>query len=424
MGKPNSKSSETQDDFDWLNEDDDRFTATMWEQSDGSWLVKSEGSQYDSFFTKRFADSVDANIYMDKVNRGELDKQNLYDDEMDGYRSMESKASEVEPSEYMDDLHGTLVDDGSDSWQWECDHCSGFSLNDSGFGSPQIRIIENHLRNEHGIITEAKSKASELFGQNDPNEILGGTFGTPEDTANDAYNMTSHNYSPEEYFKWDEKIIDMLGRGEPQFDPSSLDSWLRSNGVSEDLIYDLIREWGRGTRKVGESKATEFTSDDRLSNIWNNMDTNQKSDVLEYFEDSDEFVGNNVDNDFYSIARKLGIASDKFKEDVEEFDYLINESKASESDKTFTCEFCGKVGNDFSDMAQEICPENAGNGHQIPIFGDMKTESKASEVGTWADIETLEGSLTLRERNMWIEEHFNELSSEDFTRLADSARED
>ena len=51
-------------------------------------------------------------------------------------------------------------------------------------------------------------------------------------------------------------------------------------------------------------------------------------------------------------------------------------------------------------------------------------ESKASEVGTWADIETLEGSLTLRERNMWIEEHFNELSSEDFTRLADSARED
>jgi hypothetical protein len=55
---------------------------------------------------------------------------------------------------------------------------------------------------------------------------------------------------------------------------------------------------------------------------------------------------------------------------------------------------------------------------------ELTSESKASEVGTWADIETLEGSLTLRERNMWIEEHFNELSSEDFTRLADSARED
>ena len=499
MSKPNSKSSETQDDFDWLNEDDDRFTATMWEQSDGSWLVKSEGSQYDSFFTKRFADSVDANIYMDKVNRGELDKQNLYDDEMNGYRSLESKASE-------------------------------------------------------------------LFGQNDPSEILGGTFGTPEDTANDLYNMTSHDYSHEEYDKWDNKIIDMLGQGEPQFDPSSLDSWLRSNGVSEDLIYDLIREWGRGTRKVGESKASEFTSDDRLSNIWNSMDTNQKSDVLEYFEDSDEFVGNNVDNDFYSIARKLGIASDKFKEDVEEFDYLINDwnplheslanekeqwitmsgnhilvkdgqtkkqavsdfldnvdddlksskkdepkgkSKGKKADKpkkddkpkegkswhedkdledlmdmadlqgisyneptskmedddvgntneiepseeekeefrdkliddlnagvprkedvsegfydgkTFTCDKCGKVGDSFTDMAQEECPADVNANHQIPIFGDMKTESKASEVGTWADIERDEGqSMSLLARNVWIEDHFNELSSEDFTRLADDA---
>ena len=81
-----------------------------------------------------------------------------------------------------------------------------------------------------------------------------------------------------------------------------------------------------------ESKASEFTSDSHLSNIWNSMDANQKSDVLEYFEDSDEFVGDNVNNDFYSIVRKLGIASDKFKEDIEEFDYLINESKASENE--------------------------------------------------------------------------------------------
>lgn len=79
-----------------------------------------------------------------------------------------------------------------------------------------------------------------------------------------------------------------------------------------------------------ESKASEFTSDDTLSNIWNNMDDGQKSDVLEYFEDSDEFVGNNVDKDFYSIVRMLGISSDKFKEDVEEFEWMVNESKASE----------------------------------------------------------------------------------------------
>jgi hypothetical protein len=84
----------TQDDFDWLNEDDDRLTATMWEQSDGTWIVNSEGSQFDSSFTTRFTDSVDAQKYMDKVNRGELTKQDVYNDEMGGYRSLESKASE------------------------------------------------------------------------------------------------------------------------------------------------------------------------------------------------------------------------------------------------------------------------------------------------------------------------------------------
>ena len=89
-----SKASETQDDFDWLNEDDDRFTATMWEQSDGTWIVNSEGSQYDSSFTARFTDSVDAHKYMDKVNRGELTKDDLYNDEMSGYRILESKANE------------------------------------------------------------------------------------------------------------------------------------------------------------------------------------------------------------------------------------------------------------------------------------------------------------------------------------------
>ena len=91
-----SKASETQDDFDWLNEDDDRFTATMWEQSDGTWIVNSEGSQYDSSFTARFTDSVDAHKYMDKVNRGELTKDDLYNDEMSGYRILESKATEEE----------------------------------------------------------------------------------------------------------------------------------------------------------------------------------------------------------------------------------------------------------------------------------------------------------------------------------------
>ena len=49
--------------------------------------------------------------------------------------------------------------------------------------------------------------------------------------------------------------------------------------------------------------------------------------------------------------------------------------------KTYTCDFCGKVGTDFVEMGEEPCPSDAalGGNHQIPIFGDMQTESKASE---------------------------------------------
>ena len=43
---------------------------------------------------------------------------------------------------------------------------------------------------------------------------------------------------------------------------------------------------------------------------------------------------------------------------------------------------------------------------------------------TWRDIETMEGSMTLLERNMWLENRFDEITSEDFRRLADTARDD
>ena len=76
---------------------------------------------------------------------------------------------------------------------------------------------------------------------------------------------------------------------------------------------------------------------------------------------------------------------------------LSGESKASEigmhggdgasfyDGKTFTCDKCGKVGNSFSDMAQEECPADVNANHQIPIFGDMKKEAYAQE----DDLDTL-----------------------------------
>ena len=95
-------------------------------------------------------------------------------------------------------------------------------------------------------------KADELYGQDDPDEILGGSFGTPEDTANDLYNMTSHNYNEDEYFKWSDKIAKKVGRNDTgSFDSNSLDNWLRSQGVNnQDLIFDLVREFGGGSKAL------------------------------------------------------------------------------------------------------------------------------------------------------------------------------
>ena len=36
----------------------------------------------------------------------------------------------------------------------------------------------------------------------------------------------------------------------------------------------------------------------------------------------------------------------------------------------------------------------------------------------------MEGSMTLLERNMWLENRFDEIRPEDFRRLADTARDD
>jgi len=104
---------------------------------------------------------------------------------------------------------------------------------------------------------ESHTIAKELYGQDDPEEILGGSFGTPEDTANDLYNMTSHNYDQDEYYKWVDKIGKKVGRNDTgKFDSSSIDNWLRSQGANnQDMIYDLVMEFGGG------SKALETTGD-------------------------------------------------------------------------------------------------------------------------------------------------------------------
>ena len=305
-----------------------------------------------------------------------------------------------------------------DNIHWEEARDSGYPIIDKGryyecdgkmvyWDGQEAWKAENFLK--YNSIKSDESKASELFGQNDPSEILGGTFGTPEDTANDAYNMTSHDYSHEEYDKWDNKIIDMLGQGEPQFDPSSLDSWLRSNGVSEDLIYDLIREWGRGTRKVGESKASEIQPED-LENWWDARDMIDADDHTTRVRFSTDYepsgyrdiVGHHA-SDKFNASRLAGADTDNINDawntpwettDPDMKQKLLNqitdqptpaygglESKASEA---FRIYFSDKDGDDLNRINQ--LADITGNYANGPY--EVKTES-----GVGTGVNTLEVNL-------------------------------
>ena len=89
------------------------------------------------------------------------------------------------------------------------------------------------------------------------------------------------------------------------------------------------------------------------------------------YEYENSICGNNVDNDFYSIVRKLGIASDKFKEDVDHARMIrlrchgdSKESKASEGsedvynyeyvDDKVVCKNCGMKFDNAIDDARAM----------------------------------------------------------------------
>ena len=64
--------------------------------------------------------------------------------------------------------------------------------------------------------------------------------------------MTSHNYSDDDYSKYESMIISKIGQASNgQFSANSLADFLRAKGVSsDDLIMDLIREYGKGTDPI------------------------------------------------------------------------------------------------------------------------------------------------------------------------------
>lgn len=140
-------------------------------------------------------------------------------------------------------------------------------------------------------------------------------------------------------------------------------------------------------KALGESKANEDYENVGYKNRWMQVIESVWDEYQSYSFRGLGYTPDQSKQEWIKLAGARGIPEDVAGRYMEykQTDQLetFNESKANEigmhgSDgasfydgKTFTCSHCGKVGDSFTDMAQEECPNNDRGGHQIPIFGDQ-----------------------------------------------------
>ena len=172
-----------------------------------------------------------------------------------------------------------------------------------------------------------------------------------------------------------------------------------------------LKHWDSGTKNnifscnyCGYNFDTNAnTTDDLMHHIKSKHDiTESKASEIEY----NQFGWDNWKCNYCGVFGKLADGAVKHYDETGHPNILpTGESKASL--KAMKASGAGDMIDDIPDGMD---------------LDEWLNESKASEVGTWTDIERDEGqSMSLLARNVWIQDHFNELSSEDFTRLADDA---
>ena len=156
--------------------------------------------------------------------------------------------------------------------------------------------------------------------------------------------------------------------------PESLDGY-----ANED--YELVDAGFTGQNSFTDSSS--ISKEDVTQEWWDNVASpSSKARILNK-------TGTPVENTFglpiyYELTQEtkaylLGLDDFSFESKASEIGMHGGDGASFYDGKTFTCDKCGKVGNSFSDMAQEECPADVNANHQIPIFGDMKKESYAHE---------------------------------------------
>ena len=188
----------------------------------------------------------------------------------------------------------------------------------------------------------------------------------------------------------------------PRSEWNSLDYWGSAVGGADNYIGDdaaktYYEPGGRFEQEMGrtvnESKANEYSIQEEydLQDEYGKWEMLSKADAAWGMPIDAEDGGwthrnKNYDDLPQHAKSKLHAA---FGKDI---DGGTGYGEGFISPKQFTCSKCGKVGTGFSEMAQEICPENAGGSHSIPIFGDMEaTEELVDDTKSIEELRYLKG---------------------------------
>ena len=155
--------------------------------------------------------------------------------------------------------------------------------------------------------------------------------------------------------------------------------WSMDQIQSVDLNLDLDLHPDELRKKLTESKANESLDEEkqRWLNARNEAMMGNRQPFIELVRQGGGDVDLAESDSIDGVIQQIDMEIDNFNSG------FYGENAVANENKTYTCDKCGKVGDSFSGMAQEECPADSPNNHQIPIFGDQVKPRGMVDRGNW-----------------------------------------
>ena len=220
--------------------------------------------------------------------------------------------------------------------------------------NPVLDSQEDNRPIYDGGTYRTESKASEYYGENEPDKLL------PTIRCEKCHDIIRGEFDQETKQKAHDHLIN-----EHQY------TWLptkrkfehdEQNRVYQKMMSNMEYSKANYSNSVFESKASEFGQ-----RYFHSLDASAEDIMDKWLEDKWEGItADEISSSMWDELEKTDGGSRFTENDIQNYidEYFDSqedgeESKASEGfydGKTFTCDKCGKVGDSFTDMAQEECP--------------------------------------------------------------------